>query len=369
MPRHLAFVGVDDGAELGLLVAAMFAILVLAALYLITALFGNLFRKIPVVGPPIGNAFDWAARWARGAIIATLHGLLWAVEKMAHAAAALIVNQYQLLLEGIRSVVDAAEHTRFAVIPREIGAVRAFSVRVASQALVTALEFSRHVEAEARTWAGQAYERAHREIVQLRQQTDATIRVTATRLYQLITNAQARADRQIAAVKAEAEQLFRQAEADAQTAAQLAERDAIRVTQDWADRQGQQAWAGQWAEITAGVTAVLTQLGTDHPDLATQLKAIVAIAPATLAEAETAAAAAVPPLLTALRECVIPDCQDLGQLRDSLHSLADVAFFAALLAWLVQMVMDPAAWARETADVLGPVIDAELATIRGVLGT
>ena len=368
MPRHLAFVEVAAPAELAALVAAMFAVLLLAALYLITSFFGNLFRKIPVVGPPLANGMDWAARWSRGAIMATLHGVLWALEKTAHAAVSMIVNQYQLLLDGIRSAVDAAEHTRFAVIPREIGAVRAFSVRVASQALVTALQFGRHVEQEAQTWAGQAYSRAHGEVAQLRQQTADTIRVTATRLLQLITDAQARADRQFAAVKAEAEQLFRQAEVDANLAAAAAEHAAVVIAGQATDQAAAGAWAGQWAEITAGVSAVLAQLGTDHPDLAAQLKTIVAIAPATLAEAETAAAAAVPPLLTALRECVIPDCQDLNQLRDSLHSLADIALFAAFLAWLIQAVTDPAACARETYDALGPLGDAGLIAVRGLLG-
>lgn len=202
----------------------------------------------------------------------------------------------------------------------------------------------------------------------LRTQIDARLSKLQQQLQAGIQQAEQQAAQEFQQAQARADQQFRQAEADAQALAKQAQQQATRVAQQNADRQASAPWRTQWAEITAGVTAVLTQLAGDHPDLARQLRVIVAAEPATLTEAEAAAAAAVPPMLTALQECVIPDCQDLSQLRASLHDLADIAMFAALLAWLVQMVTDPRRWAEETYAVLGPVVDAELSAVKAVLG-
>jgi len=364
----LAFVGVDDGAELGLVVLAMFAILILAGLYLISHLFATAFRKIPVVGPPIGSAFDWVTRWARGAMMATFHGLLWACGKIAHAFMALLRNMYELQLSIVRDIVDAAEHTRFVVIPREITSARKFALNQAN-----------NVYYQARSYTNQEIGRVDKAVSGLRAWTSSHMLELQNTLVKLVNAVKAEIDaritRSVGDLTAQIQQLtrkeqadFAKAEADAAAMAGQAERQAVSTVQARADSLAHTAWAGQWAEITAGVTAVLTQLETDHADLARQLKVIIAVTPATLAEAEAAAAAAVPPMLTALAECVIPDCRDLNQLRDTMHDLGDIALFALLLAWLVQMATNPAAWARETYAVLGPVVDTELAAVRGILG-
>lgn len=368
MHPPIAFVGVDDGAELGLVVLAMFAILILAGLYLISQMFSAAFKKIPVVGPPIGAAFDWVTRWARGAMMATFHGLLWACGKIAHAFMALIRNLYEWNLQIVRDIIDAAEHTRFTVIPREITAARQFAMNQANQ-----------VYYQARAYTNQEIARVDKSIADLKAWTSGRLLALQNTLVTLVNDTRQILDARISKIQADLtaqiqtltrkEQAdFATAEADARQLATQAEQQAVKVTETWANDLAHNAWAAQWAEITAGVTAVLTQLQTDHPDLARQLKLIIAVEPATLAEAEAAAAAAVPPMLTALAECVIPDCQDLNQLRNTLHALGDIALFAAFLAWLIQMVTDPVGWARETYAVLGPVVDGELAVVKGILG-
>ena len=213
-----------------------------------------------------------------------------------------------------------------------------------------------------------AYTKAHSEIISLAQTVTTEIQQLRQQITAEISGAVAQLTAGISALAAKEQADIAQAETQAAAVAQQAAQQAESDLKVWADQVASAPWAAQWAEIVAGVTAVLTQLGTDHPDLARQLKVIITTEPATLAEAEAAAAAAVPPMLTALSECVIPDCQDLNQLRNTLHNLADIALFALLLAWLVQMVTDPQGWAAETYAVLGPLVDAELTVVRGVLG-
>ena len=216
MHQPLAFVGVDDGVELGLVAAAVLTVIILAAAWLLIDFCVKIFSKVPVVGHYIAAVLDWAARWARGAMLATLHGTLWAIGKLSRAIWAIIHNQMQATQEIAQAIIGAVEHTRFVVIAREIKGANALSRRLASQAFISAVQFATMVQREARQWSDNAYVKAHNEVSAARQQLLDTIRATATQLYRLIQAAQARADQQFRQAEADAQRLFQRAEADAQ---------------------------------------------------------------------------------------------------------------------------------------------------------
>lgn len=209
--------------------------------------------------------------------------------------------------------------------------------------------------------ARHAYNRAHREVTGLRHSLLGVIHEATGRLRAEIHAAVTRADGQYAKARAQIRDALQAAERDATAKANRAQHQAVTQAGRNADHAAAGAWAGQWAAITAGVSAALATAGADFPELTRQLEAIVATEPATLAEAEAAAAAAVPPMLTALDECVMPNCRDLAPLRTVLSLMGDVIWVALLLAWLIQAVTDPEAWARETYDAFGPLTDGLLA--------
>ena len=365
---HLAFVQFAAPAGVTLLVIAMFAILVLAGLWLIVTFFGGLFRRIPWVGPPIASVFDAAARGLRSATMATWHGTLWAVDHTVHAVATYVDNIVGIARDTLDAVGGALEHTVNVVIPREISQARAFATRQANLALVTALQYARSVRQDAAAWyrAGLAY-------------TDGQVTSATRTVLAILGDATARLQAQISALRADtltwvaaatarADRQFRQAEADAAVLAKQAEQAAIKTEQAAVDGQARDAWAPVWAGIMTGVAGAISVAGSDFPAITAQLQAIATQAPATLAEAETAAASAIPPMMTALEECVLPGCRDLGPLRTLMSQLADALFAALLLAWVVQMITDPQGWAQETYDAFGPLIDGELAVVRALAG-
>lgn len=397
MHHPLALVAVDDGVELGLLVAAMFAILILAALYLITAIFGAAFRKIPVVGPPIANAFDWVTRWARGALIATLHGTLWACQKIAHTVMALLNNMYQAQLDAIRAVIDAAEHTRFTVLPREIVAARQFANRVANQ-----------VYYQARAYTDQEIASVRKDMAALRRQIDTKILnlqntlvtlVNATRkvldaritdaVNQLTAKIQALGRKEAADfAKAEAdihaaearvnatiaadvktlntelaadvqavEQLAKQLAADAELAAVADVNAAVKVAMETA-----------WPPVTAMIGQLQEIAAPDFTAVLALLALVPTEVPVTAPEAFAATETVLPPILRLLTDCVIPQCRDLGGLRNFLHSLLSAGFDAALIAWLIYCITDPQGAARDTEAVGGPIANDTVGALLGLFG-
>ena len=363
-----AFVEVEAVPEIALLSLAILTIIILGELWLMEYVFSRTFARIPVVGGPLARYFTAGIRWARGVLLATLHGTLWAAGKIFRATAAFMRNMVQDARDTLSVLDGAMTHTVDVIIPREIGAVRGFALRQANNALVTALEYARSVRQDAQAWYRQGL--AYTD-VQVKSATQTVLgiltSVTAT-LSARITAARADARAWVDAATARADRQFRQAEADAAVLAKQAEQAAIKIEQAAVDGQARDAWAPIWAGIMTGVAGAISVAGSDFPAITRQLQAIATQAPATLAQAETAAASAIPPMMTALEECVLPGCRDLGPLRTLMSQLADALFAALLLAWVVQMITDPQGWAQETYDAFGPLIDGELAVVRALAG-
>ncbi len=368
MHPPLAFVGFDDMAEIGLVVGAMFAILVLAGLWLIITIFADLIRRIPVVGPPIANGLEFIARGFRTSVLTILHGTLWAAGKVFHGMAVLLDNMFGIIRNTLDALAGVSEHTVNVIIPREIRGARSFALRMANRALTTALDYARSVRADAWQWylRGRAY--TDQQVAAARNSLVQLIRTVYSDVLARIANLRAQTQIWVGAATARADRQFAQAEADAHTLAQQAQANAIRIEQNAVDGQAREAWAPVWAGIMAGVAGAIQVAGSDFPQITRQLQQIATEAPATLTEAEAAAARAVPPMMTALRECVLPQCRDLGPLRSLMHQIGDALFTALLLAWIIQMVTDPEAWARETYDAFTPLIDGELGIIRALAG-
>lgn len=397
MHPPLAFVGVDDGAELGLVVVAMFAILILAGLYLISQIFSAAFSKIPVIGPPIGRAFDWVTRWARGATIKTIHGVLWACGKLAHALMALLNNMYQIQLDAIRAVIDAAEHTRFVTLPREITAARQFALQQANQVYYQARAYTNQQDAEQnkalaalRTWAKAQLLDLQNTLVRLinatRSVLDARITDAVNQLTAKIqalgkkeaadfakaeSDIQAAEARLNATIGADVKILERTMSADVASLTELAKQlaaDAERQAVADVNAAVHVAMEASWPPVTAMIGQLQEVAAPDFQAVLALLALVPDAIPQTAPEAFAATETVLPPIVRLLTDCVIPQCRDLGGLRNFLHNLLSAGFDAALIAWLIYCIEDPQGAARDTEAIGGPIANDTVGALLGLFG-
>jgi hypothetical protein len=367
--RHVtAFVGYDDGAELGLVVIAMFAVLVLAGLWLIATFMGGIFRRIPFVGPPLAAGFDAAAAGLRTATLATWHGTLWAAGKVFHAAAVFAQNTIGVIRDTMNAMGGALEHQADVVLPREISNTRRFATQQASRALVTALQFATSVRNEARRWVDAEIAARQNAIDALRKFMLNALDVVATRLYDLIQQARADARNLFNAAEAKAAALFGQAELDAIAGDLKAVQTAIAGAVTEVDTEAKDTAATVWAGIETELQSLEKTIGSDFPELLRLLQAVPTSVPLDLAAALGVSLRFIPPVLRVTTDCTVPTCRDLGPLRDLLHTLAGDAWAVLFLAWLIYCIAQPEQAAQDTADVMDPIAGAVMAPLITLLG-
>jgi hypothetical protein len=397
MSHVSAFVGYDDAAELGLVVIAMFAVLLLAGLYLIISLFEKAVRRVPFLGPPVADAVDYVTRWARGAMMGTLHGALWAAGKFARGLAIMGQGIWLAFKDCLDVMGGSIEHIVNVIIPRVQKQDRAFTVSRASETLRTSLEWTNKVRSDAWSWVMQARQYTRQQVASAESRLNTTIRVTATRLYDLlgqakaqltarIEQAQARADRQFSQVTAElgkAETSLRAQMAADLTTAETGIRASLRTAETYAEQQAARAQAGaiaavdgavaavehaSWPPVTAMIGELRKAAGTDFPQLLPLLALVPTVAPSTAPAAVAAADAVLPPILRLMTDCVVPNCRDLGPLRNLLHTISGDVFLAALLAWVIYCIEDPAGAAQDTVTVADPVVSPVASALIGLVG-
>lgn len=366
--HSVAFVGYDDAAELGLVVVAMFAILILAGLWLVSTFFAGLFRKIPLVGGPIADAFDWAARALRAATMATWHGTLWAVGKVAHSFVAFARDTVDIIHNALEALTGAVEHQVGVVLPREIGQVRRYATQIVARALNTALQYADAVRKQAFQWYqdGRAYtdDRYHQAI----QFTTDLVKAVAAELQSQIQAARAEAKALFTQAEQYAKQLFNQAEADAKAGDAATLLQAVATALKDVDTEARDAAKPVWAGIQDQLTNLEHVVGSDFAEFMRLLQGIPTSAPADLAAVVAVGMSIIPPTLKITADCTIPTCRDLGPLRSLLHLLEDAGFMALLLAWLAYCIQDPEAAARDTANVVDPIASATIGPLLSLLG-
>lgn len=129
---------------------------------------------------------------------------------------------------------------------------------------------------------------------------------------------------------------------------------------------GDKAVSEAWPDAQGDINALRGTLGADFPWLNDLLGALGGLGAAGLAGALIRSMATSHALTRLADDCIVPQCRNLGGLSNDLGNLLSDASTAAMLAWLIFGVADPAGWARETADVAGPIASG-LATTAGHL--
>jgi len=96
-------------------------------------------------------------------------------------------------------------------------------------------------------------------------------------------------------------------------------------------------------------------LGADFPWLKDLEQVLAGAGAAGLAGALIRSLAGTQAITKLAEECIVPNCLNLSGFGSELHNLLGVAGDAALLAFLVTAVADPAGWAADMAATALPV--------------
>lgn len=250
--------------------------------------------------------------------------------------------------------IDSAYH----VVVREIDHATA----VARHDTAAAFDAARHDIAH---WYDTARHQTARDFAVTEHNIARLYDVTRHDIASAYDQALARADVLARQSEALSRHLFRQAEYDArrwvstaETASTAALDAAIGGLVTDLDSWGREAVDRAWPDAERSLEALRKALGSAWPDLHKILPALGGLGAAGLLGALIRSLAGVNAVTTVMSECVIPNCDNLGQLGKDLSQLASALSAAAMLAWLVFMAADPVAAAGDTVRVASPLADA-----------
>lgn len=320
MPEGLAI------PDLLLVAAAMFLLLLAAALELAGRMLSLSLGKAPVIGP-----------WVADHLVAWLYD---ARDKVMHAARASWDGAARLFLWAERWIVHLWD---------TITSFAAATAQTIDRIVTVKLPALR---AEAEAWALDATARAI---------SAASAEIDLVRTW---------ADGRIAQVQQDMTTLFTQAEQDAVAARNQAEAYAgalVGSVYTDLDTIGRQAMQEVWPGAAGDVAALRKALGGNFPWLDALLPALAgggAIGLGAALVQSLAGAQAVTKLAT---ECIVPNCENLSGLGSLLSELEALITGGALLALLEFMVRDPAAAARDAETVLFPLVNDTAAAFADVL--
>lgn len=108
-----------------------------------------------------------------------------------------------------------------------------------------------------------------------------------------------------------------------------------------------------WDAVQRPANQVVTEIATEYPDIAAQLRGISTTVPADVAAAITSTAAITIPITEWMNRCGMPLCKNLSGFGNDLKELETIIGSGAFLAFVAAAVADP----KGTANVFHSVVD------------
>jgi hypothetical protein len=220
-----------------------------------------------------------------------------------------------------------------------------FSITYAHNLYVTAVQ-------TAERWVHAAEATAYRNFVSSITYAHDLYTIAVHDAERWVNAARAEAIHGIARAEATAAAGITAARAYALTVAGIARRDAITAVNTTVAVTD----AAVWPKLRDEVAALEGVIATDLPALGSLVKAIPRAVPRDLAESIAASAAVDIAITRFLRDCGVPNCKGIGGLARELPKLLEVVEGAAFLGFIAAMIEAPEATARETTDILDPVM-------------
>lgn len=383
--------------DLGLVVAGLLLLILAYALYLLRDMIVSSFSHVPFVGGWISGSLGGLIDSARDAVIraadSTFGGAKTLFEAGSHWATTMLDNVVNTFADTIGTIVHIATVQIPAVTSLAYREVVNTEHRLQAD-ITAAADTAYHevVSTEERLTAdlGAVADTAYHEVVNTEQRLVADIGAVADTAYQEVVSTADRLGHDIASVATTAyDEVVNTAarlEVDTQALFATAEADIVRgidAAEAYAAGAADAARAAAIAAVSSaastGIAAVWPGIVTDlgnldrtiagsWPDIRDAVDAIPRAVPADLAGALSAVAALAIPALRSMDDCVLPQCRDLGGLRSFLADLLSLGSAAALLAWLIYCVAEPATAADDTATVADPIARDTLGALERLFG-
>jgi hypothetical protein len=167
-----------------------------------------------------------------------------------------------------------------------------------------------------------------------------------------------------AAVLGAAQHLYNVGKVYADTVStRAAARSSAKLSADAAD-----ATHADYSPARADLAAAAAVGGTELAGIAALISRVPTAAPQTMPAAESAETAINRVMAKALRDCVAPNCRNLGKFGRDLSGLGGLLGGAAFLAFIAWAAEHPEQAARDTEAVAGPLVRDTVAAVRAVVG-
>lgn len=128
------------------------------------------------------------------------------------------------------------------------------------------------------------------------------------------------------------------------------------------------ALAGIYTDIDAAITDVIGIAAGDDVTVIDAIRAIPRVVPIDVAGVAALAGAGTLSLLRFLKECGIPNCQNLSGFGNDIAGLTSLAGDAAFLTMITEMIAHPSEAGEIVDDVFGALITPALDTAKSLLG-
>jgi hypothetical protein len=370
--------------ELGALAAAGFLLLIAAALWVLQGVITNSLGRLPVVGSWVSQHMNDALNDARNLVLAGAASSWGAAGQMFRWAEDFIRNTSNTLFNLSVSAVIFGQRLFTVTLPgledRLLVTIsdaygqsvsyagilyndaRGYASSLVSQALATAAGWVNYTENLAVT----LYDRASAAIVNgiATAETDAAnaLANASTTLKTDIVAAETLAVDDIDALQSSVQAAIDTLSNDIVTGVQTAETlaahnlaSAVGSIYTDLDTAADKAVSEAWPDAAGELAHLGGTLGQDFPWLKDLLGALGGLGVAGLAGSLIRSMATSQALTRLADDCVVPQCRNLGGLSNDLGNLLSDASTAAMLAWLIFAVTDPAGWSAEMETVAAPI--------------
>lgn len=378
--------------------AAGLLLLLACALALLAALLANTLGRVPVIGGWINSNITAALTDAANAVLKAADATWHFTVQLFNWTADIFLTPFRYAVNFAVAAYGWVQHLVNVTIPDAEARALSYAASAATAAENDARTLFTAAEQYAAAAASQVGDRADQLFTTAEQYAAGLAEKIDQSLSEAITNAEIAAATEVSTVAGELAAGTREVAAaatsdlqalaaGANTAVSELARDtntAIAAAEAIAaanlaavrsgiytdlDTWGNEAVSIAWPGAAGDIDTLRGTLGADFPWLQDLLPALGGLGAAGLLGALIRSMATANVAANLANDCTVPLCRNLSGLGNDLSDLAGLIASGALFAWLAYGVADPAGWAADTADFLGPLGDSTVGTAQGVFGT
>lgn len=383
--------------DLGALAAALFLLLIAAALWVLTQLLVNTLGKAPLIGSWVSGTLAGWLNDARNAILGAAKDSWHAAVQLFNWMGELQVKEMTVAWHFMDSASGAISRLAYVRLPALLFQATNYALGLYH----AATSYAQALQAQVLVWADG-------QVARLENLITSAVATALVRAEQLVTAARAEAAALVARAEADAANAITRASTalQAEISADVATLEGdIRQVDAWAvsavgqlgrdltsglasaealafsqlqalqrgiytdlETAGEAALQVAWPDAIPDIEALRQALGADFPDIRALLDALAGAGAAGLLHALISSLAGTQAITKLATECIVPNCRNLGGLGNFLNQLFADATDLALIAWLAEGVRNPGGWAGETDALLGSIATDTASAARTLLG-